>query len=611
MVFWRISVKTAAMTQNNFQSPLGQNGSIHPDDKRNLLIFFVICLALFYGYNHFVQKPQAEAAKALQAQQQAVAAQRPLTATPNAPETIQTVDAALGGETRLPIEGTDLTGSINLQGLRFDDARLKTYFEDLKNTQPVRLLAPARTDSPQFFDIGWVNAGTTAVELPNAETVWKVEGEAKTLTPETPVTVTWQNPQQVLFKVTFTLDQHYMVGVTQLVENKGKQAVVVAPYTSVARHGQPKVVSAGLSHDGPMGYIAGQLEQATYKNLEKEPLQNFSGQAGWIGIAEKYWFAGLATNETTAKTYRIAAVDGAFNRKNYQSDITGAPVEVAAGAVVSSASYMYVGPKKLALLNGYEKSLNIPRFDLVIDFGWLWFLTIPFFHLLTWLGQVFGNFAVALLVFTVIVRIATFPLANKSYRSFARMRKVAPQMKEIQERHKNDREKLQKSIFELYQREKVNPMAGCFPILVQIPIFFALYRVLSITIEMRHQPFWGWIADMSAPDPTSVFNLFGMIPWQTPALLTIGVWPILMGITFYLQQLMSPPIADPTQRFILKFMPVFMVLTMAHFPAGLVIYWTWSNALSIVQQYVLMRSEGVDPHIWAELKKRFGSKDEA
>jgi YidC/Oxa1 family membrane protein insertase len=283
-------------------------------------------------------------------------------------------------------------------------------------------------------------------------------------------------------------------------------------------------------------------------------------------------------------------------------DITGAPVSVAPGATITDTMHAYVGPKKLNLLTDYKKKLDIDRFDLIIDFGIFWFLTIPFFHILAWLGHTTGSFAVALLLFTCMLRLAVFPLANKSYRSFARMRKIQPEMLALREKHGEDRAKLQAAIFELYKRENVNPMAGCLPILIQIPIFFSLYKVLYVTLEMRHAPFWGWVHDMSAPDPLSVATLFGLIPWDPPALINIGVWPLVMGCTLFMQQRLNPPAQDPIQAKILAFMPVMITLMMAHFPAGLVIYWSWSNCLSILQQYVLMRKEGVEVHFFRRSK---------
>lgn len=590
----------------NFQNPLQPNGGMHPDDRRNMLLFVIMAVSAYFGYVQLFVKPHAEATKA--AQQTAAQSGAPV-AGDTLPQPLPKLSRAdaLVAAPRLTIDAPGVTGSIALKGLRFDDAQLKTYFEDLKRTAPVTMLSPARTDYPEFFEFGWVQ-GAGQIDMPTVDTVWKIVGDVQKLTPTTPVTVSWVNPQQVDFKVTFAIDEQYVLTVTQAIQNNSKATFTVLPYTSLVRHGLPdEASSSGVSQDGAVGYIDETVHQVTYANLNKEPNQNFSGGRGWLGFGEKYWFAGFAPKGEAARTWRLSAVD-AGDHKNYQVDVTGAGQQVAAGASVTDTTSLYIGPKKLDILNAYEKSLGIPRFDLVIDFGWFWFLTIPFFHLLNFLGSVLGNFAVALLLFTVIVRLAVFPLANKSYRSFARMRKVAPQMKEIQERHKDNREAMQKAIFEMYQREKVNPMAGCLPILVQIPIFFALYKVLFITIEMRHQPFWGWIADMSAPDPTSVFNLFGLVPWQTPVFLTIGVWPILMAFTMFLQQQMSPPVPDPVQRRVFQFMPVMMLFMMAHFPAGLVIYWTWSNTLSVIQQYVLMKQEGVEPHLFQKINARRQAK---
>lgn len=571
---------------------------MHPDDKRNLIIFFAICLAAFFAYDFFVRQPQMKALKEQQAVAAKAKAEAPVAST-EAP--VQTVEQGLAAGARIPVDNPDLKGSISLRGGRIDDLALRQYFTEVNSTTPVTLLEPAKGEHPLYVDFGWLS--DTGISVPNATTPWRTNDRAP-LSKDSPVTLSWSNGKGLNFERTYSMDEHYMFTVEQRVTNNTGAAVTLHPYASLTRQGLPAdYVKNAVMHEGPIGYFDGKLQEVAYKKLDDdEPKRDFSAKKGWAGFTDKYWFSGIIPASENDKTFRFLRADGG-EKPIYQVDVSGAGIEIAPGATVSDKVHAYVGPKKLDILATYDDKLGIDRFDLVIDFGKFWFLTIPFFHILTWLGHTFGSFAIAILVFTVMLRLAVFPLANKSYRSFAKMRKIQPEMLKIRERHGEDRTKLQQAIFELYKKEKVNPMAGCLPLLIQIPIFFALYKVLYITLEMRHAPFWGWIDDMSAPDPYSVFNLFGVIPWDPPSALMIGPWALMMGLTLFMQQRMNPPAQDAMQARILSFMPIMMVFLMAHFPAGLVIYWTWSNSLSIVQQYVLMRKEGVEVHFFRKSKE--------
>ena len=585
----------------NYQQPNTPNGKMHPDDKRNMIVFLAMCGLMLLAYEYFVAGPAKEAAKAQMAQRQTITA-----AAPQEDARPLTRDEALARAPRVKIDNPDLQGSLSLAGGRIDDLRLKNYFTDLSNSTPVTLMTPARAPHALYADFGWLPAPGQAVALPGADTVWRVQDNLATLSKDSPVTVTWNNGQGLTFSRTYALDEHYMFTVTDSVINNTRQPVTLYPYALLSRQGLPEDFKPiAVLHEGPIGYIGDDLHEVTYKDLDKEPRQQFTG-GGWAGFTDKYWFSGII-NRTPGSGhdqpgFRFLGANAQSGMPTYQVDLTGVPVTAAPGAAVSNETKLFVGPKKLDILNDYASKQGIDKFDLVIDFGMFWFLTIPFFHILTWLGHTIGSFAIALLLFTCVVKLAVFPLANKSYRSFARMRKIQPQMVEIREKYGDDRARLQQEIFELYKKEQVNPMAGCLPILIQIPIFFALYKVLYVTLEMRHAPFWGWIDDMSAPDPTSVFNLFGLIPVDLPQFITIGIWPIIMGVTLFMQQRMNPPAQDPIQAKVLSFMPVMMVFLMAHFPAGLVIYWSWSNFLSLIQQYVLMKKEGVEIHFFRRSK---------
>ncbi|HEY8963225.1 MAG TPA: membrane protein insertase YidC, partial [Alphaproteobacteria bacterium] len=517
----------------NYPNPnLNPNGpgKMHPDDKRNMIVFFAMCALLFFAYDFFVGKPHKEALKAQQAQMQAA---QKAQQTPEADLAPLTREDALAKSPRIKIDNPDLQGSINLRGGRIDDLKLKTYFETIDETTPVTLLTPARAPHAMYADFGWLPAPGQTASLPGNDTVWQAQDNLATLSVGTPVTLTWNNGQGLSFERTYALDEHYMFTITQKVTNHGREAVSLHPYALLSRQGLPAdFAPIAVLHEGPIGLFEDGLEEVTYKDLDKEPRHSFSAEQGWAGFTDKYWFYGIiAADESGPENYRFLRSQNAQAEPIYQVDMTGAPLTIAPGATATNVVRSFQGPKKLGLLNDYAKQDKIDRFDLVIDFGKFWFLTIPFFHALTWMGHTFGSFAIALLALTCLLRLAVFPLANKSYRSFARMRKIQPQMAEIREKYGDDRAKLQQEIFNLYKKEQVNPMAGCLPILIQIPIFFSLYKVLYISIDMRHAPFWGWIQDMSAPDPTSVFSLFGLIPFDLPQFITIGIWPIIMGIT--------------------------------------------------------------------------------
>lgn len=576
---------------NNFHNGPNPNGGMHPDDKRNLILFFALCLGAFFMYDMFIHKPKMRALEAERARLATVAPEAVIDTTP------LTREQALEASPRIAINNPDLSGSFTTKGGRIDDLSFKQYYKTVERKEPVELFSPARTEHPLYADFGWLAAPGTSAALPGNDTQWRVSNGAQELSVNNPVTMTWSNGQGLNFERVYALDEHYMFTITQRVTNQTAQAVTLHPYGLLSQQGLPADFEpAAILHLGPMGFFDGELEEIDYDDLEKKTRYNFTGE-GWAGFSDKYWFSGLINRQDAPASFRFMRV-GHQDKPVYQIDMTGAAVTVAPGQTSEVTILAYTGPKKLDLLNDYKTLDNIPRFDLVIDFGILWFLTIPFYYVLTWLGTTVGSFAIAILLFTCILRLAVFPLANKSYRAFARMRKIQPEMLAIREKYGDDRMRLQAAIFELYKRENVNPMAGCLPILIQIPIFFALYKVLYITLEMRHAPFWGWIQDMSAPDPTSVLTGLGLIPVDLPSFLTIGVWPVLMGFSFYLQQRMNPPVQDPIQAKVLGLMPIMMVVFMAHFPAGLVIYWTWSNCLSLVQQYVLMRKEGVEIHFF-------------
>lgn len=578
---------------------------MHPHDRRNLIIFAVLAIAMWLGYDQFIAKPQADAmrqaAKAAQVQQQKNLENAPAEIRDTAivlprPEVINQTQ-------RVEMENAQLTGSINLTGARLDDILLKGYFKAVDKKERVSVLSPARTPHPRYVETGWV-ASAKSASVPDSETVWAVKDGDK-LTPTTPVTLA-TTLGGVTYEKTFTISDDFGFGIENRVINNSGKEITIFPYALVTEHGLPEdFLNQGVIHEGPIGYIGDSLEERDYKDFKKKPEETITASSGWVGITGKYWLTAIApANPSGDERFRFISSPsiGEKTKDRYQSDITGPEIKIASGETATREIHVFSGAKKLALLDKYEEQWNVPHFDLAVDFGWFYFLTKPFFLAINFLYGLTGNFGVAIILFTCILRIFVFPLANTSYRSFAKMRQVAPEMYTLRHEYKDNKQKLQEELVKLYQRHNVNPAAGCLPIIVQIPIFFALYKVLSNTIEMRHAPFFGWIQDLSAKDPTSIFNAFGLIPWDPPTFLMIGVWPVLMLIGMVVQKNISPPPEDPIQARMIAIMPWFMTYIMAGFASGLVIYWTFNNLLAIIQQVVIMKSMNVPIHLFSKDK---------
>ncbi|MHA6644376.1 membrane protein insertase YidC [Mesorhizobium sp. A623] len=518
-------------------------------------------------------------------------------------------EQALAAAARIKIETPSLEGSINLTGARLDDLSLKHYRLTVDKDSPeIELLNPASLPSGYFAEIGFVGNDKTGT-VPGPETVWTVDGNS-TLTPTTPVTLTYTNDKGLVFKRIFSVDENYMFTISDTVQNPGTDAVVLSNYGRVTRFGKPHDQSTYVLHEGLIGVTGEEgLQEHKYSAVEKDK-QFTPGKStdGWLGITDKYWAVTLVPSAKQPFQPRFAYFED--GRHRYQSDYLSDPMTIAGGQSATVESLVFAGAKEVAKINAYEKDRDIRRFDLLIDWGWFHFITKPMFWLIDTLYKFFGNFGLAIIATTVLVKAVFFPLANKSYSSMANMKKVQPKMAEIREKYADDKMAQQKAMMQLYKTEKINPVAGCWPMLVQIPVFFALYKVLYITIEMRHAPFFGWIHDLAAPDPTSLFNLFGLLPFAAPAFLMIGVWPLIMGITMFLQMRMNPTPPDPTQAMIFTWMPVVFTFMMAGFPAGLVIYWAWNNTLSIIQQGIIMKRQGVKVELWDNLVGLFKKKPE-
>lgn len=603
-------------------------------DSRNVIIAVILSAVVLFGWQFFVAGPQMERAQreaqiaAEQAAQQQAGSAVPVpnatavTATPGAAaptageaQSFANRAAAIAGTERIKIDTPALAGSINLTGARLDDLELKGYRETLDPTSPIiTLLSPVSAEGAYFAEQGWVASGS-AVKVPDAKSIWSVDGGATTLTATTPVTLSWNNGEGQVFRRTFTIDEHYLFTVTQSIENTGTAAVTLFPYSRVARYGTPKVQNFFILHEGPVGVLGdANLVSKKYSDMHNDKQVDVKSNGGWVGFADKYWATAIITEPKAPISARYAwrqanGVD--IYETNFVSET---PVTVAAGQKADNTSYVFAGAKVESVIGSYEQEYGFDRLELLIDWGWFHFITKPMFWTIKLLYGWIGNFGLAILAVTVIVKLIFFPLANRSYASMAAMRRVQPEMKSIQERFKEDRTAQQQAMMELYKREKINPLSGCWPVLIQIPVFFSLYTVLFITIEMRHAPFFGWIQDLAAPDPTNIFTLFGLIPWNPTALpviggfLALGIWPVIMGITMWVQMKLNPPPPDPTQAMIFNWMPIIFTFMLGTFPAGLVIYWAWNNFLSVTQQWFIMKRHGAEVDLFGNIMASFKRK---
>jgi YidC/Oxa1 family membrane protein insertase len=609
------------------------------EDNRNLLLAIVLSVAVLLGWNVFFAPPTPPRTPATTAQpsggtatptgapspSQAGGPSVPIPGTlpGGAAPAALSREAALAASPRVAIDTPAIRGSINLRGGRIDDVALKNYRETVDPQSPnIVLFSPAGSQNPYFADFGWVSGqpGAPAGSLPGSDTVWTADGT--TLTPAKPVTLAFDNGQGLVFRRTISVDERSMFTVKDTVENRGPAPATLHPYGLVSRHGRPTTLGYYVLHEGLIGVLGAQgLQEWTYDAVEKEgPTgQNTTGKVwdkvtgGFIGITDKYWAAAVVPDQAQAYQGSFTARQDP-TAKVYQANMLGEARAVQPGATAEVTNRLFAGAKEVGVVDRYHETQNILLFDRLIDWGWFYWITKPLFKVLDFFYHLFGNFGVSILIVTVLLKILFFPLASKSYASMAKMKAVQPEMVGIRERYADDKMKQQQALMELYKKEKINPVAGCWPVLIQIPVFFALYKVLFVTIEMRHAPFFGWIRDLAAPDPTSIFNLFGLIPYNPGAVpvlgpfLMLGVWPILMGITMWIQMKMNPEPPDPVQKQVFAWMPIIFTFMLGSFPAGLVIYWAWNNLLSVTQQYFIMRKHGAKVELWDNLRSTFGKR---
>lgn len=583
-------------------------------ENRNMILAIVLSIAIVVGFEFFFQsnRPATESvtsdttitdALSTASTSDLPVAPSSIGASGELPSPVVTAEAAsvlaktsrdeiLAAAQRVTIATDRLSGSISLIGGRIDDLSLLDYREELdSNSDNIVLLQPSGIENAYFASFGWV-AGTGMENdlIPTADTVW--QADRRQLTVDAPVTLSWDNGKGLLYTKTISIDNDYMFTVTEHVANTSGTTVDLHPYGLISRRTTPEVTGFYILHEGLLGVFDETLNEIDYDDLQESGVIKTPTTGGWIGITDKYWLTALVPDQTQdINTRFLHRLDKGADK--YQVDFVSPVQSISSGGSASSTNHFFAGAKQALLLDAYSEQYGVDRFDLAIDFGWFYFLTKPIFYALLRLNNHVGNLGVAILVLTVGIKLIFFPLANKSYVAMSKMKALQPKLTELREKHGDDKAKLNQEMMALYKKEKANPAAGCLPILIQIPVFFALYKVLFVTIEMRHAPFFGWIQDLSAPDPTSIFNLFGLIPWDPPSFLMIGVWPLLMGISMFLQQKLNPQPADPIQAKIFLFMPIMFTFLLASFPAGLVVYWAWNNSLSILQQWVIMRRMGV------------------
>ena len=556
------------------------------NNTKGIILATILCALVIIASRYLFPQPE-QPAPAAEAQTNAVISekQEPIAAnTTSAEEEIYPVEQVLQQNSRIKISNAAVKGSIRVEGARFDDLMLDKYKQTLSPDSPdVELLTPAQTESPYFAEFGWLST-QAGVRVPNSKTIWQVKG--KELTPDSPIVLEWNNGQGLRFVRTITLDKNYMFSIADSVENNSNKDITLYPYGLITHSPDQDASSNAVVHQGITGVLDNNLHEIKFKDLDPGESEKFTTSNGWTGFSDRYWFSAFILDGSEKNTVKARR----NNEKSYQVDYLGEATKIAQGAVATKNIKFFAGAKEIKLLDDYKNHYNIPKFDLAVDFGWYYFLTKPFFYILDFLYNLIGNMGWAILLFAALLRIAMYPIAGKSYESMSKMKKLQPKIQTLQERYGDDKMKLQQETMALYRKEKINPAAGCLPLLIQVPVFFSLYKVLNIAIEIRHAPFIGWIKDLSAPDPLTI-SVWSHLP--IPSLLNIGVWPIIMGLTMYIQQKLNPAPMNKDQARVFTWLPIIFTFMLGHFASGLVIYWTLTNILSIIQQKLIMKKYGV------------------
>ena len=562
------------------------------DNQKNLLIAVVLSVVILVGFDFFF-KPEKKQFQESSVEQNQMNQREDSVEDDNLPSINSQIESTKVNkedkllEERITFNSKRLSGTINLIGATMDDLSLKDYFETINKENKIKILNPVSSVSPYFLRIGWASPDKS-IKLPNKDSKW--QSLKKSYSENEKIELEWNNGEGLTFFRTIEFDEDFLISVVDKVQNKSPKIIKLTNFSYLRRLNYRPANKFFILHEGPLGVFNDTLKEVSYDEIEENNEIIETTKNGWIGYTDHYWQVTIfpETNETFKARFKNLK-----NRNNsVQIDFINENIKtLRSGESLKTKSYIFAGAKEVPLIDQYIKKIGINKLDLSVDFGWFYFLTKPLFYALHFLSSLVGNFGVGIIILTICIRIVLFPLANKSFKSMNSMRMITPDIQRIRERYKDDRQRMNQEMFAMYKEKKINPAAGCLPILIQIPIFFALYKVLFVSIEMRHAPFFGWIQDLSAPDPTSLFNLFGLIPWDTPTFLTIGIWPILMGVTMFLQQKINPPPPDPIQAKIFMMLPLIFTFLLATFPSGMVVYWTVNNILSIAQQYILLRKQ--------------------
>ena len=572
-------------------------------DLKNVIMAMALSMLIIFGWQYYYAGPQAKKAEELATQQKT---QVELTQKNQPAAVAAPIDhaSAIAANPRVPIKTDQFDGSINLKGAELDDLHLVKYRELADPNSPaITLLSPNGTTNAYFVAQGFLPLQGETAKLPDASTLWQAP-EGSVLTTEKPVTLTWDNGAGLKFERTISITDDYLFNVSQTITNSTPTSVSIVPYARVQRQDQPVIAGYWVFFEGLLGVQNSGLEEHKYSELKKNPDKPVTVEStgGWLGFTDKYWST-ILIPEKTEKIKATYSYVPAGARDAWQADyLATEPLVIAPGTAVTYQDKVFSGVKIVSSINAIYDKYGFDHFDLMIDWGWFRPLTKGMFYLLSFVHGIVGNFGIAILLVTVLVKAAVFPLASRSYASMSKMKKLKPEMDAIKAKYPDHRAKVQQETMELYKREKVSPLAGCLPMVVQIPVFFSLYKVILTTIELRHAPFFGWIHDLSAPDPTSLFNLFGLIPWSPPHALMIGVWPLIMGVTMWVQMRLNPEPTDPIQAQMFNWMPVMFTFMLGGFPAGLVIYWCWSNTLSVLQQSYIMKKNGAEVNVLGNIR---------
>ena len=556
-------------------------------DNRNVFVAIALSMSVLLFWAAFFETPRPVEKDQIQNKDK-VKTENSI--TPNINEMLKlkeiSREEAIKKSKRITIENENVIGSLSLIGGLIDDISFKKHKQDLKNNENVQFLNPSEIENGFFVETGWTSVNNK-IKVPSRDSLWSVKGNS-VLKNNQPVILEWNNGEGILFKKKIDLDEKYLFKITQIIQNNTNQTVELYPYAQITRNKIPDdIQNFYISHEGFIGVFNEELKEDDYDDIKEKKIVREANE-GWLGITDKYWMTAVVPKE--GASFKSTFLYNNGFKANY---ILNEPTVINPSSSNTNNVKLFVAAKEVDTIDAYALNENIKKFDLVIDWGWFYFFTKPLFFVIDYLFKYSGNFGIAIVIITIGIRLIFFPLANYSFRSMAKMKAVQPEMMRLKELHKEDKVKLQQEMMSLYRKEKINPASGCLPILIQIPFFFAIYKMLFISLEMRHQPFFGWIKDLSDKDPTSIFNLFGLIPWDPPSFLIIGIWPILMGASMWVQQKLNPAPADPIQAKIFAFFPLFLTIILASFPSGLVVYWTINNILTIAQQWVIMKQTKV------------------